>query len=67
MVLKEQGLNRAEIKTATSPHHHHCRHSLLMGMKRNLLLMVVTPLSLAQVIQASKPVGVSYNLTKKKM
>lgn len=60
MVLKEEGLNRAESKTANS-HHHHRHHSLLMGMKRDLLLMVVTPLSPAPVTQVNKSVGVSHN------
>lgn len=57
MVQWEEGLNRAEIKIASSHHHHH--HSLLMGMKRDLLLMVVTPLSPAPVTQVNKSVGVS--------
>lgn len=53
MVLKEEGLNRAELKTA-SFHHLHRRLSLLMAMTRDLLLMVVTHLSLAPVTQVNK-------------
>lgn len=64
MVQWEEGLNRAEIKIASSHHHH--RRSLLMGMKRDLLLMVVTPLSPAPVTQVNKSVGVSWLKTKKK-
>lgn len=60
MVLKEEGLNKAEIKTA-SGHPHLRRRSLLMGMKRDLLLMAVTLLSLAPVTQVNKSVVVSIN------
>lgn len=57
MVQKEEGLNREEIKTASSHHH----RSLPMGMKKDLLLMGVTPQSQAPVTQVNKSVGVSCN------
>lgn len=62
MVLKEEGLTRAEMKTASSHHRH--RRSLLMGTKRALPLMVVTPLSLAPATQVSTSVGVSSHWKK---
>lgn len=49
-VLKEEGLNREEIKTASSHHHH---RSLLMGTKKAPLLMDVTPQSQAPVTQVN--------------
>lgn len=47
-VLKEEGLKREQIKTASSHHHH---RSLLMGTKKTPLLMDVTPQSQAPVTQ----------------